>query len=221
MVAREGTIDAVSDQDGKTVWKAPAFGTITAVPNFSTHGVVFGTAEKLIVVLSPSNGSVIFRKELNFIPTAVSNPALNVLIVGDERGNVVLLSAETGRTTWKFKSGAGISHVSMAKEGLIVTSLDNFIYLISMYNGDVVWKRRLSGRVAEVTVLAGNFIFGLIYGENSAFLIDSEKGKIVDQLVPNEKNYVNSMPLLVGNQSILLTTTRGVELHGLNACGAK
>jgi len=220
-IALDGSLNAVGNQQGNIVWKAPSFGMITARPSFSTHGTAFGTGNKQVFVISNDNGRVLFKSSTGFVPTAVSNPSSKALIVGDERGNVILLNTSTGRSGWKFKSGGGISFVSFSNNGVLVASLDNFIYMISTSNGDVVWKRRLPGRVAAGMLVLENFVFALTYSENSAFLIDSRKGEVVDQLIRDDTNYVAQIPLLVNGWNILFTTTEGIEMHSLKWCGAK
>ena len=220
-VSREGSISALDSQTGRILWRTPSFGKITAHPSFSPHGIVLGTSEKQIFVISPETGEILFKGSTDFIPTAVTNPTPDVLVAGDERGNVASIGVPGGKNIWKFKSGAAISFVSVSKEGLFITSLDNFIYLISMYNGDVIWKRRLPGRVIEGGLIVEGFVIVLIYGENSAFLIDTKKGKILDQLPQNDKNFVNQVPVLVKDGKILVTTPDAIAIYSISGCGQK
>lgn len=217
-VAREGWAVAVEIRTGRILWQTSPLGTISARPNFSMYGIAFGTTDKQIFILSPETGSVLFQRAADFIPTAISNPTPETLVVGDERGKVALLSLPTGKSIWKFKSGAAVSFVHLSKDGLLVTSLDNFIYLLSAYNGDVIWKRRLSGRVVEGAVVMQGHIITLIYGENSAYLIDLKKGKIVDQIEEHTGNFVNQVPVVIDGSRILITTPKSVEIFAIAGC---
>lgn len=220
-VSLEGGIIAIDVPTGRILWQTPSFGKITARPTFSSHGVALGTSEKQIFIISPENGEILFKGPTDFIPTAITNPSFEIFVVGDERGNVASISIPSGKNVWKFKSGAAISFVSISKDGLLITSLDNFIYLISMYNGDVIWKRRLPGRVVEGGLIVEGFVVALIYGENSAFLIDTKKGKIIDQLPQNAKSFVNQVPVPVKDSNILVTTPDAIEMYAIKGCGQK
>ena len=221
IVSREGLAIAVDGQTGRIIWRTQALGKITARPSFFRHGIAFGTSEKQIIIVSPETGVVIFKGSTDFVATAITHPSSEILVVGDERGNVVSIDVPGGKNIWKFKSGAGISFVSVTKEGLFITSNDNFIYLIWMYNGDVIWKRRLPGRVIEGIAVADGFVTALIYGENSAFLIDSKKGKIVDQLPESDRNFVNQMPLIIKDHSFLVSTPYAIEMYATKGCTQK
>ncbi len=217
----EGVLASFDAQSGRTLWRTQPVGKITVTPAFSMHGIAFGTADKQVVVFSSETGDVIFKGATEFVPTAITMPSPEIVVVGDERGNVASISIPGGKTIWKFKSGAAVSFVSISKDGLIATSLDNFIYLIWMYNGDVIWKRRLPGRLTEGVLILDGYVTALIYGENSAFLIDSKKGKIVDQLPQSERNFVNQIPVLAKDSTMLVTTPDALTMYGLKGCEQK
>jgi outer membrane protein assembly factor BamB len=90
--------------------------------------------------------------------------------------------------------------------------------MISPKNGDVIWKRRMPGRILHGVLVTDNFVFALIYGESSAYLIDTKKGKLIDQLVQTDKNYQNRAPLLVNDSNIVFATADGVESYSVSGC---
>ncbi|MEO7672971.1 MAG: PQQ-binding-like beta-propeller repeat protein [Pyrinomonadaceae bacterium] len=221
VVSSEGMVFSVDGRTGRTLWRSQAFGKVTARPSFFPHGIAFGTREKQIIIVSPESGVILFKGSINFTPTAVTNPSPEILVVGDERGNVASIDISGGKNIWNFKSGAGISFVSVTDQGLFIASNDNFIYLIWMYNGDVIWKRRLPGRVIEGVTILDGLLTALIYGENSAFLIDSKKGKIVDQLPQSDKNYLDQLPVIGKDSGLLVTTRDSVVAYSLKGCEQK
>jgi outer membrane protein assembly factor BamB len=218
---REGSITAVDSRNGSINWKALLSGQLTAGPHISGGSITYGTNLKEIVSLEMETGVELFRLSTKFIPTAFAGKFKNNLAAGDERGNLILLNILTGRNAWKFKSGAGISAIFVSGNGLVVSSLDNFIYMISLNNGDVLWKRRLPGRILQGVLVTDNFIFASIYGENSWFLIDAKNGKVIDQMFQTEKNYHNQAPLLVNSSNIVFATPEGIESHSVNGCAVK
>jgi outer membrane protein assembly factor BamB len=217
VVSSDGWVASIDTLAGRIRWQTPSFGKVTARPSF-LNGISFGTVEKKVIIVSAETGEIVFKVSTDFIPTAITYPSPDTLVVGDERGNVASIGVPGGKNIWKFKSGAAISFVQVSKEGLYITSLDNFIYLISMYNGDVIWKRRLPGRVIEGGVVLDGYVAVLIFGENSAFLIDSKKGKIVDQLEQTDKNFVNQVPVAIRNSGLLTITSDTVTLYSIKNC---
>ena len=218
---RDGTIVSVDIQTGRISWRTQPLGRITARPSFFQHGISLGTAEKQIFVISPANGDVLFKGAMDFVPTAIANPSVEIIVVGDERGNVTSIDAPAGKSVWKFKSGAAVSFLSVTKEGLFITSLDNFLYLISMYNGDVIWKRRLPGRAVDGGLIIDGYILLLIYGENSAFLIETKKGKVVDQLSHSDNIFASQIPVVLKDGKIVISATDSILTYSLNGCESK
>ncbi|MDQ3489657.1 MAG: PQQ-binding-like beta-propeller repeat protein [Acidobacteriota bacterium] len=214
----EGTITALDNKTGNIDWKAPLSGQLSAALYFSSDTITYGTDQNEIVSISAETGERIFRRPVKFRPTAIAYLSENKIVTGDERGNVALINTLNGQSVWEFKSGAGISAISTSGSGLVVTSLDNFIYMISPKNGDVIWKRRMPGRILHGVLVTDNFVFALIYGESSAYLIDTKKGKLIDQLVQTDKNYQNRAPLLVNDSNIVFATADGVESHSVSGC---
>jgi hypothetical protein len=87
-----------------------------------------------------------------------------------------------------------------------------------MYNGDVIWKRRLPGRVVEGGLALDGLIFVLIYGENSGFLIDSKKGKVLDQIPQSEDNLVGQVPALLDSGKFAVATAGAVTAYSVDGC---
>lgn len=219
-VSQEGSLTAIDSKDGRTVWNSRVYGDITAKPVFSDQGVVFGSDQKRVFVIANDDGRQLFEFITAFSPTAVANGSGGVVAIGDARGNLQFLDVKSGRKIWKFKSGASISQILVTKNGLLVTSLDNFIYLISNHNGDIIWKRRTSGRVEGGAFADQDLVFGLASGDNSGVLLDARNGKILDLMSENGKIYPSQTPLFRGSQ-IFLATTEGIEAYGITPCTAK
>jgi len=220
-VSREGAVISLDTQNGRVNWRTQPLGKISARPSFSQNGIGLGTADKQIYAVSPATGDVLFKGPADFIPTAIAGPTAETIVAGDERGTVASIRIRDGKSVWKFKSGAAVSFASVNKEGLFITSLDNFLYLISMYNGDVIWKRRLPGRALEGGLILDGFVLVLIYGENSAFLIETKKGKVVDQLPNNDNNLVSQIPVVVRDGKVAISAADSVSTYSLNGCEYK
>jgi outer membrane protein assembly factor BamB len=220
-VNREGAVVHLDAASGEVKWKTGSLGTVSAKPAFSVGRVVLGTAEKQVVSISARDGELLNKLPLDFAPTSISFSSKGGTLVGDERGHVMLLGDHDNKTVWKFKSGAGVSSVFNAEEGVLLTSLDNFVYFISDYNGDVIWKRRLPGRLVDGGLAFDGYFVVLMYGENSAYVLDMKNGKVTDVLPPTDKDLINRVPVLVRDKTFVLTTTGSVATYAVGGCGSK
>ncbi|MBC7898465.1 MAG: PQQ-binding-like beta-propeller repeat protein [Saprospiraceae bacterium] len=217
-ISREGAVAAHDASTGNILWKKSFQGNLTAPPKFGNDWIVFGTDKKDILVISSKNGETALRSDLKFAASAVSIPSEKTIAIGDERGNVNLIDVNSGKTIWKFKSGAKISFLSSAEEGLLAASNDNFVYLISDYNGDIIWKRRLPGRVAGPLLVAENIVVLQVYADKSAFLLDLESGRIVNQFIMDQENSPGIMPNSTKDNSIIFSTAASLVSYGVKPC---
>lgn len=220
-VSRQGSITLLDIASGQTKWQAGPHGAVSARPAFSAARMAFGTAEKQVVSVSARDGELVQRFSVDFVPTSISFSKNGGLLVGDARGNLAMLGPQDSKPIWKFKSGAGVSSVIETDDGVLLTSLDNFVYFVSDYNGDVIWKRRLSGRVVEGGLILNGYLVVLIYGDSAGYVLDLENGKVADALQPLEKDLVNRSPVFVRDKIFALTTTSSLETYSVGPCGLK
>ena len=221
IVSKDGQVTLLDRSSGQVHWQTMPIGKLSARPVFSPASVAFATADKQLTVISAQGGRVIIKQPTDFVATAITYLKNDAIAAGDERGNVTLFRAEMSKAVWRFKGGAGISSVSETDEGILVTSLDNFVYLISDYNGDVIWKRRLTGRVLDGGLAVNGHFVVFIYGENSGFVIDMEEGKLTDSIPPHDKDLVNRVPVFVRDRTFALTTVNSIEVYSLGGCEKK
>lgn len=217
-VAPDGTVMIFDPAGGRLKRKFTGNSHIAARPQFSPSGLVFVTDDKEIYVVSPDLRESSLKQVLEFTPTSVLSTRDGGIAAGDARGNLAVFGPGSSRPVWRFKSGGAVTSIAETDEGLLVTSLDNFVYLLSDYNGDVIWKKRLTGRLLEGGLLLGDFFVVSINGENSVFIIELVKGKLLDVLGFSGKDLVARAPIAVGNRSFALTTVDTIELYALGGC---
>ena len=221
VVSKGGQVALLDRNSGQVHWQTMPIGRLSARPVFSATSVALATVDKHLTVISAQGGRVISRQPTDFVSTAITYLEKDSIAAGDERGNVTLFSSEISKTVWRFKSGAAVSSVSETEEGILVTSLDNFVYLISDYNGDVIWKRRLTGRVLDGGLAINGHFVVFIYGENSGFVMSLDEGRLTDAVPSLHKDLVNRVPVLVRGRTFVLTTVDSVDLFSLGGCEKK
>lgn len=220
-LSSSGSLSMVSLSTGKIEWQIGPLGPVTARPGFLPDSVLFSSPEAGgLLNVSASDGSILAKQATEFVPSSILVAAEDEeYAAGDRRGNVTLYGAKNRRSVWRFKSGAGVSSIAQTGQGLIVTSLDNFVYLISDYNGDVIWKRRLTGRVTERGISIGDYLVLLLGADNSIFVIDLKNGKVIDVNSPADREILNGPPVFVDGTSFAFASTEGIELYALGSCG--
>jgi len=221
VISKEGAITFAERASGQVRWRSEAFGNVSAKPSFSSESIVFGTSDKQLLVISGKDGEPITKYSTDFVPTSVAFTKNQGFVAGDQRGNVALYGPRETKSVWRFKSGAGVSSVDSDTEGITVSSLDNFIYFISDYNGDVIWKRRLSGRVVDAGLAIEQQLVVLVNGENSLFLIDRQKGKITDSVPAVDSDLVSRVAVFVRERTFVIATINSVQTYSLGSCPGK
>jgi outer membrane protein assembly factor BamB len=127
------------------------------------------------------------------------------VLTGDGRGRVTKFVE--GSRSWRFRNGAKITALSETRRGIVVASADNFVYLVSDYNGDVIWKKRLPARVSGVMV-TGDVAVVTSVGESEAALIDLETGKFAGRFTLKDGELFIKAPIYAGGRFIFFTTSR-------------
>lgn len=220
-VSQEGLVVLLDSASGTTLWQVGPVGKLSARPAFSPTGIALATQSKELVVVAAKSASIVSRQTTSALVTSVAFVGNENIAAGDERGGVVLFGERHNRSIWRFKSGGAITFITETGDGILVTSLDNFVYLISDYNGDVIWKKRLSGRVVEGGTMIGGLFAVLIYGENSAYLLDLKTGKLNDAQPPSDVDIINRVPVAVGGNRVVVSAIDGLSLYSLSGCGSK
>jgi outer membrane protein assembly factor BamB len=218
-VGSAGFVLGVSLEDGTSVWKRD-IEEVSSVPSFNDNEVLVGTVSKRIRRISQSErGKEIQSIQTKFKPTAVLLLDGGDFAVGDERGNIYAFHSDGG-SDWKFKNGASITHLTETDEGILAASNDNFVYMLTNSRGGVIWKRRLSGRIALEPLAANGAIFTVTYGDGRGYLISMNKGKIMDNIDGGGDHTVASVAGFSDGR-IVITQPTGIALFSVSGCTAK
>jgi outer membrane protein assembly factor BamB len=199
----------VNKIDGSIQWKKEFADPVISLESVSENDLNILTGSRLYRV-SAQDGAVLSEWKFNgkpFIKAILKN---DYVFWGYPTGEVAKSDAGNRREIlWKVKTGGSISELYELNDGVLVASLDNFLYLFSKVNGDIRWKRRVSGRINIKPLIYGNFAIVLSSADNLAIIIDLSDGKVVNQISVEDDNYFLGQPLIVGNQ-LVLQTYRGV-----------
>ena len=221
LIFADGTIYSVAKYDGRINWKKSLGTEISAFPFIITNEIILGTLSKQITVLSLKDGELIESSKISASPTViVEDKTGNNLVIGDKKGNLWSLNKKKKTRNWSFRQGAEISNIRLTALGVLVSSFDNFVYLLSEASGKLIWKKRLSGRIAaEPQIKDGNFVLTSI-DESEALVIELDSGKVVNKVALKDDNFFTGESIQLKNLFIY-TTRKGIFGFSLSeeGCG--
>lgn len=218
IVARNGIIWSVDAKNGTTLWKREITDGFVAEPVFNGNKVTVASTGKQIFVISMATGEIQSMRKSAFAVTSLDETASGDLVTGDERGNVISYAADREKAVWRFKSGGQISGIAVLGQHLLVTSHDNFVYLLARRTGDVDWKRRLAGRVAGVGGVGREYLLVSGLEEPGAVIADILSGRVAARIAFEEGEALVAGPIAI-RDAVVLLTTNGVYAYSLNGCG--
>lgn len=213
-----GSIAALDVGSGSTLWSNKLNNGVKIRPAFRENAIAVATNGNKIEVLSAANGRIISSIKSEYAVTALTVRENESIVAGDERGNVINYRDATGAVWWRFKSGARIGTIVETGEGILVGSYDNFLYLISNYSGDVKWKRRMGGRLAEDPFVSDRTLYLTVSVEDTAMSIDLESGKILEEIALGENKYAMSSPVLTDGSMLVFSVPEAIVAYSNSPC---
>ena len=229
---KNGNLYSIYKNDGIFNWQKTLGVKLSAPPYFYADKAILGTIDKQLIILNLGEGKTYKKLELPVIPTAISfNSNDETLIVGDQKGIVSSIKIEkigfeiskkekkkkTKYASWKFRLGAEVSDISFTPRGLLITSLDNFAYLISAEKGDLIWKKRLAGRISEKSLVLDNYALITTIAEPTISVFGVSTGRLINKIILEDENFVTANPIKVQNK-IIVPTSRGLYAFSPNEC---
>lgn len=195
IVSGTGDIWHLETETGTIRWNASAKGTVSSPQKIEGRRLIIAVDEKRIEEFSVENGAKIASAKVEGTPAFVGAGKSSAAVYSDARGNVNSIQMGGGKN-WKFRAGGKIVYIRPVDENVLLGSADNFVYFMSVEYGNLLWKRRLPGRVAHGGIVGKDLAVFTVVGDRSAYLIELEKGRIVDRVD------------LVGDDAYLMTPVR-------------
>lgn len=202
----DGSVYAFEKDSGASAWVLKHSAPFFSHPLAHEGRLYIGGEDGTLFALDQGTGRVLWRYRTRGALRGAIAVLRQTVFAGSADRHVYALDARDGRLLWRARTGASVQAVIPTPKGLVVTSLDNFVYFLSVNRGGRIWKRQLAGRVAAqpLTVDEGA-LFAPLAGDECVIL-DLRDGKKVNSLVVGEDNNTAASP--VANGSLLLLTTR-------------
>jgi outer membrane protein assembly factor BamB len=207
--ASDGRVYAVIKKSGEIAWIMQHSAPFSSQPVLSGKRLYIGSDDGNLFALDQTTGKTIWRYRTR--GAVRGRPAVlnGIIYFGSEDGYVYALEEETGRLRWRKRTGAGVQAVVAAGSGILVASLDNFVYFLSTHRGAQVWKRQLPGRLAaQPLVVVDGALFTPLSGD-AGVVLDTKDGRQINTLPIGEDNNTSAAPILAGDL-VFLTTRHGL-----------
>ena len=205
----DGRVYALDKKTGKFVWVMQHWSPFASRLVISGSRLYIGNDDGTLFSLDLATGKQAWRYRTQGAVRGRVAVVDGVVYFGSADGYVYALDEMSGRLRWRARTGAGVQAVASVPGGLLVASLDNFVYLLSFNRGDRLWKRQLAGRLAaEPLTTTDGALFTPLSGDTGVVL-DLRDGKQLNSLPIGEDNSTTASPIVAGKM-LLVTTRRGL-----------
>jgi outer membrane protein assembly factor BamB len=207
--ASDGRVYAVVKKSGEIAWIMQHNAPFSSQPVLSGSRLYIGSDDGNLFALDQTTGKAVWRYRTRGPVRGRPVVVNGVIYFGSEDGYVYALLEETGRLRWRKRTGAGVQAVAEAGGGILVASLDNFVYFLSLSHGDQMWKRQLPGRLASQPLIAVDGALFTPLSGDAGVVLDPHDGKQINTLPIGDDNNTSAAPILAGDM-VFLTTRHGL-----------
>lgn len=204
----DGRAYAFDKKTGGVFWSIPLNSPFSGHPVAEGGRVYFGSEDGTLLALESATGKQLWRYRTKGAvkgPVALAN---GEVYFGSGDGYVYALNAENGRLAWRKRTGGGVEAVVLSGDSLLVASLDNFAYLLSL-KGSMLWKRLLPGRISAQPLALQEAALFTPLSSSTAVVLALKDGKQVNALPAGEEMTSSAAPIVVGD-AVFLTTEHGL-----------
>ena len=206
-----GKMLSVNKNSGSINWTAETGGNSTVGSSFSHSRIYTPGKSNDILEISAADGKITRRIQSSFSYTLIhiGDEEENLLVLGDKKGEVSARDMRSGKKIWKLRTGGEISSIVSSQRGLLISSDDNFIYLVSPTDGRIIWKRRMEGRSAGDPLVINNLVVVSAIGTSQASLLELSNGKLFSKISLAEENYFSGSARYIKG-IIIFPTLKGI-----------
>ncbi|HET6893009.1 MAG TPA: PQQ-binding-like beta-propeller repeat protein [Pyrinomonadaceae bacterium] len=203
----DGRLYAFNKETGGMLWSSFLGGSFNSQPVASGERVYAGDEDGNLIAVQETTGKLIWRYRTKGPIRGRVALANGTVYFGSGDGYLYAVNSATGRLLWRKRTGAGVEAVTLIDQGLLVASLDNFVYRYSL-NGRRVWKRQLPGRISAQPLTAEDGVLFTPLSSPAGVVLGPKDGKQVNSLPTGEEITTSAAPIAVGD-AVLLTTEHG------------
>ena len=204
----DGRAYAFDKRTGGVLWSIPFSSSFDGQPVLRAGRVYFGSEDGNLLALEEATGRVLWRYRTKGAVRGPVAVAENTVFFGSGDSYVYAVSADKGRLKWRKRTGAGVEAVTLAGDGLLAASLDNFAYLLDL-KGTMLWKKQLPGRIAAQPLTVQETALFTPLSSSAGVVLGLRDGKQLNTLPTGEELTSTASPIIVGD-AVIITTEHGL-----------
>jgi eukaryotic-like serine/threonine-protein kinase len=201
----DGHIYSVSKQTGQVIWSNQYAEEFSGEPQVLGNRVYFGSNAGTMRSLDARTGQLLWEyKTRGPIQGAIAVKD-NMAYFGSGDGNVYAFDEIRSKVRWQRRTGAAVQAVTLVENGVLASSLDNFVYLLSLNKGALIWRQQLPGRISSRPVTATDGALFTPFSTDTAIVLNLRDGKPANRLSLGEENSSAAAPISTSHL-VLITT---------------
>ena len=209
-ISTDGNVFHLAKADGTILWRSSTRGTIAIAPRLNNGRLLIATEAKTVEEFDVTDVRRIASGKVNATPAYVGAGNNSTAVFSDPKGGVYSIKTD-GSKNWKFRSGGRIVFIEPVDGNVLFGSADNFVYFMSVESGNLAWKRRLPGRIANGGLISPSSAIFTVIGERSAYVIELNKGRLVDQISVTGEDAFLLTPVRANGKYLLAATQKGLS----------
>lgn len=206
--ASDGNVYAFDKATGNLAWSLRYGSALNCQPVITARSVYVGSEDGTLLAIEEATGKLRWRYTSHGPVRGPVAVAGDVVYFGSGDGYVYAVSEADGSLRWRTRTGAGVQAVTRVSDGLLVASLDNFVYLLSFNGGRRIWKRQLPGRISAQPLTAEDSALFTPLSSEAGVVLALRDGKQVNTL-PAGEGITAAAPIVVAD-AVFLTTEHGL-----------
>lgn len=209
--AGDGRVYAIRKKTGEILWLMQYPVSFNSMVEAISARLYLGSEDGTLFALDQATGKTLWRYRTRGQIRGRVAAVDGLVFFGSADGYVYALDERNGRLRWRTRTGGAVQAVAIAGGGLLATSLDNFVYYLSLTRGARLWKHQLAGRLPAQPLTATDGALFIPLSSDAGIVLDLRDGKQVNLLPLGEDASIAASPIMAGK--IVFVTTR----HGLLA----
>lgn len=214
-----GTVFALDKKTGNVIWLGQYGRAFSCQPVISGRSVYVGSEDGALFSLDEQNGKPKWRHSTSGPVRGPVSVVGDVVYFGSGDGYVYAVDESDGHLRWRSRTGAGVQAVAGVAGGLLVASLDNFVYLLSFNRGKRIWKRQLPGRISSQPLTNKDDALFTPLSSDTGVVLALHNGRQVNSLPTGLGSNTAASPILVAG-TVLLTVEHGLLAFSQPAASA-
>lgn len=216
--AKSGWLAGFQLDSGEKLWEQNFNSQLSARPMFSDGALAIGTSSDGVFLIDAETGKELVAFNGDPRPTAIAALKTRQIVYGSSIGRMKKIDAENKPSRWKFRAGGQISGIEPNGDRILVSSYDNFIYMVSP-RGSLDWKKRLPGRPSDNILLTDGVGVVSISGDGEAVVFNPENGRTINR-VDFGDNIIQTA-ILADSGKIIFLIPGKIYLYSSNGCSSK